>query len=370
MEVREEREPLAQARILGRDRLLDLQEQVGASTRRRRPTRSSRRPARTRRPQTRCRPRRSSRRRTSWPLSTSSRAPAGVSATRYSCGLISLATPIRMRAGRYRVRNRRAAPRTHARRGRTTAASRQRRSPSRAPGCEVAGMTRSTRGSESDPLEERLRPRLDAELARAASRSLVRGRATEKGSARAAERPHHDDGDAELLGQREKASLRLALVRVERQLHRVEASASQAPARARRTSRRSSASRRSGRCGRRRAPPRAMAGALPRRRGCAPARSRRGRRSGAAPRTDVAPPPCSASRSSSRRSLRRAVRRARRPSASSADPYIGDESKLSAARRKRGSDDIARAHDVALERLDTSRARRRGRACGSPRMSR
>ena len=32
---------------------------------------------------------------TSWPLRTSSRAPAGVSATRYSSVLISLATPIR-----------------------------------------------------------------------------------------------------------------------------------------------------------------------------------------------------------------------------------------------------------------------------------
>src|SRR5262245_31676859 len=37
--------------------------------------------------------------RTSWPRWTSSSAPAGVSATRYSCGLISLATPIRTARG-------------------------------------------------------------------------------------------------------------------------------------------------------------------------------------------------------------------------------------------------------------------------------
>src|SRR5437763_6992098 len=40
---------------------------------------------------------------TSWPFCTSSRAPAGVSATRYSSVLISLATPIRTARGQYRV---------------------------------------------------------------------------------------------------------------------------------------------------------------------------------------------------------------------------------------------------------------------------
>src|SRR5918994_6164912 len=40
---------------------------------------------------------------TSCPLWTSSRAPAGVSATRDSCGLISLATPIRTAGARYTV---------------------------------------------------------------------------------------------------------------------------------------------------------------------------------------------------------------------------------------------------------------------------
>ena len=39
---------------------------------------------------------------TSWPRWTSSSAPAGVRATRYSRCLISLATPIRIAAGRYR----------------------------------------------------------------------------------------------------------------------------------------------------------------------------------------------------------------------------------------------------------------------------
>src|SRR5579863_6538275 len=40
---------------------------------------------------------------TSCPFCTSSRAPAGVSATRYSSVLISLATPIRTTRGQYRL---------------------------------------------------------------------------------------------------------------------------------------------------------------------------------------------------------------------------------------------------------------------------
>ena len=56
-------------------------------------------PARTRRPGRRCRLRRPTPRAPRGRAWTSSRAPAGVSATRYSCGLISFATPIRMARG-------------------------------------------------------------------------------------------------------------------------------------------------------------------------------------------------------------------------------------------------------------------------------
>ena len=95
VEVREEDEPLAQAAVLGRDRLLHLEQELRPAPRRPRRRRCARPRARSRRRGTRSRRRRSSRRAPRDPCWTSSRAPAGVSATRYSSVLISLATPIR-----------------------------------------------------------------------------------------------------------------------------------------------------------------------------------------------------------------------------------------------------------------------------------
>ena len=94
VEVGEERQPLAEPPVLGRDRLLHLEQQLARPPDVVDRARCARRPARRRRRRTRCPPRRPSRQRTSWPRLISSSAPAGVSATRYSSDLISLATPI------------------------------------------------------------------------------------------------------------------------------------------------------------------------------------------------------------------------------------------------------------------------------------
>ena len=94
VQVGEEHEPLPQARILLGDRLLHLEQELGVAPdvvdRRRScaPTRSyaaSGNALPTPAPVSTT---------TSWPRLTSSRAPAGVSATRYSSVLISFATPI------------------------------------------------------------------------------------------------------------------------------------------------------------------------------------------------------------------------------------------------------------------------------------
>src|SRR5205814_2806653 len=69
------------------------------------------------------------------------------------------------------------------------------------------------------PLQQRLLPGLDSELAQRSELLLRRWRDQR---ARAAERPHHDHRDAELSRARQQPPLRLALARVERELDSVE----------------------------------------------------------------------------------------------------------------------------------------------------
>src|SRR5204863_5633593 len=71
-----------------------------------------------------------------------------------------------------------------------------------------------------DPLEERLAPGLDAVLA---ERLELAGRWRTAYERAAAERSHDEDADAELLGEREDLALDLSLVRVVRDLDRLDA---------------------------------------------------------------------------------------------------------------------------------------------------
>ncbi len=93
VEVGEQDEIVAEPRELLRQRLLDLQQQLGLGPRR--PRRDDGRPDGLvgARPGTSFPSRRRASTSTSWPRSTSSRAPAGVSATRCSSALISVTTP-------------------------------------------------------------------------------------------------------------------------------------------------------------------------------------------------------------------------------------------------------------------------------------
>ena len=94
VQVGEEHLPAANARVLRRQRLLDLEHQLGVAPR---PGRLAqrRRPAATYSASANADPAPAScSTTTSCPRATSSCAPAGVSATRYSSGLISLTTPI------------------------------------------------------------------------------------------------------------------------------------------------------------------------------------------------------------------------------------------------------------------------------------
>jgi hypothetical protein len=71
------------------------------------------------------------------------------------------------------------------------------------------------------PLEQSLRPRLDAQLAQ----DIVRRRTPEERAF--AERTHHDHRNSELGGERQQLPLALPLLRVERQLHDLEAAGPQ-----------------------------------------------------------------------------------------------------------------------------------------------
>ena len=237
MQVREERQALAEPPVLLGDRLLHLEQQLGGAPDVVDGRRSARRRRRTPRPRSPTRRRRRASTTTSWPRWTSSSAPAGVSATRYSRCLISLATPIRIAAARYRNATCRLASRhrdgSGARQpldepplvGPEATARRRLRPHSR----RRAPARRRRRDHEIDPrireapLEERLRPGLDAERRAAARAPPAAGPGRSRRAARAAEGPHHDHRDPELLGERQDPRLALALERVERDLHRVEA---------------------------------------------------------------------------------------------------------------------------------------------------
>src|SRR6187431_2479836 len=139
---------------------------------------------------------------TSCPRCTSSRAPAGVSATRYSSDLISLATPIFMSG--------RTLPRQV-----LDVAALVRAEPRRVTGSGVLADSLGTlRGGQNRvdalvgerPLQQRLRPGLDAERAQRLERGGVR-RARDEPSR--AERHHHEHRDSELGGEWEQLVLAL-----------------------------------------------------------------------------------------------------------------------------------------------------------------
>src|SRR4249919_1530715 len=153
---------------------------------------------------------------TSWPRCTSSRAPAGVSATRYSSDLISLATPI-FTGGRTLPRQAldiaalvRPEPRRTPRGGVLTHTF----GPLRRGDHPVDALVRKR------PLQQRLCPRLHAERSQRLERGRVR-RARDQPPR--AERHHHEHRDPELGREREQLAFALALTRVVRKLNRVEA---------------------------------------------------------------------------------------------------------------------------------------------------
>src|SRR5918994_859018 len=153
---------------------------------------------------------------TSCPRCTSSRAPAGVSATRYSSDLISLATPI-FTGGR-----------TFPRQVLDVAAllgAEPRRTSGRGVLMSPVGSPRRREDRVDavvgeQPLQERLRPRLDAERPQRLERRGVRRPRDE--SARA-ERRHHEHRNPELGGERQQLTFAVALLWVVRKLNRVEA---------------------------------------------------------------------------------------------------------------------------------------------------
>ena len=189
VEVREEHEPLAQARVLGRDRLLDLEQHLGPpdlvdvdDPRAHRRSASSANELPTPAP---------SRRDLVAALDELERA-RGVSATRYSSDLISLATPTLTAREPYPASALDEPPLLGAEMRRLCRAR-----------VLVVRSARLRRGDDEvdplvrqRPLEERLRPRLDADC-RSGSSALRR---LAGASRAAAERAHDDDRDAELGG--------------------------------------------------------------------------------------------------------------------------------------------------------------------------
>ena len=195
------------------------------------------------RPDARRPPRRSPRGR----AATSSSAPAGVSATRYSRCLISLATPIRIAAARYRNRRSTQAVRRARERRRHVAAAGAAQAAAREPldepalvGAEQrrplprprsrppARAATSRRDHEVDPrvgeapLQERLRPRLDPEGPQRLEERRLRGR---RRSVRAAAPPSGRITITAMPSSSASGRIRalaLALERVERDLDRVE----------------------------------------------------------------------------------------------------------------------------------------------------
>ena len=149
---------------------------------------------------------------TSWPRWTSSSAPAGVRATRYSRCLISLATPIRIAAARYRKhacspigtwRQRRQPRRVRSRASPTArrALARPVRTRPRRPRVLSRPLgLRRRRDHDVDPgigeapLQQRLRPGLDTEGTQRLERPGGR-LAPQLGAPRSAEGPHHEDRD-------------------------------------------------------------------------------------------------------------------------------------------------------------------------------
>src|SRR5918994_1085000 len=154
---------------------------------------------------------------TSCPRCTSSRAPAGVSATRYSSDLISLATPI-FTGGRPFPRQVLDVAALVGAEPRRTAGRSVLPSPIGSP---RRGDDRVDAFVRERPLEQGLRPRLDAERSQRLERRSVR-RAPHQPTR--AERHHHEHGSPELGGERQELTLAVALPRVVRELNRVEAS--------------------------------------------------------------------------------------------------------------------------------------------------